>query len=66
MEGNEVLFLQDYLPDETGGLDWKDTGRTPEGSSWALLEDWASIFVEQSTLSSFPFALVNEYGSLSS
>lgn len=54
MEGNKVLFLQDYLPDETG-LDWKDPGKTPEGSSWALLEDWASIFVEKSQCFLPPF-----------
>lgn len=30
MEGNELLFLQDYLPDESGGLNWEEPGRTPE------------------------------------
>lgn len=30
MEGNELLFLQDYLPDESGGLKKEEPGRTPE------------------------------------
>ena len=30
MEGNELLFLQDYLPDDSGGLNREEPGRTPE------------------------------------
>jgi hypothetical protein len=38
MEGNELLFLQDYLPDESGGLNREEAGRTPEPLADHFLE----------------------------